>query len=187
MAVLANDNPPFDYGRQKLFTLTPGADSVQWDYSQRDLVLQGGSSTAEKLDGVVQMSDTITSWKPTGEVPPAYRFAVDHCKIWQVIYNLDLIFRRPDWDGAPLIPNDQATTNESAKQPKIAVAEVAAMLDSLSLLAIIADPTRAKESISASIDSTNPKRLNIELTIQLAGNTNLRSVDLNFGFFFGGS
>jgi hypothetical protein len=31
----------------------------------------------------------------------------------------------------------------------------------------------------------NPKRLDLTVTVQLSGNTNIVSVDLEFGFFFG--
>ena len=59
------------------------------------------------------------------------------------------------------------------------------MLDSLGLNAIISDPETAKAKTFAEIDAQNPKRLNVVTTVQLAGNSNIISVDLNFGFFFG--
>ena len=43
----------------------------------------------------------------------------------------------------------------------------------------------AKAATTASINATNPKRLDVSTTVQLSGNTNILSVDLNFGFFFG--
>jgi len=96
-----------------------------------------------------------------------------------------LIFAVAEWDGAPLIPDDQPTVNRTAKKPKMAVAAVASMLDSLGLNAIISDPETAKANTFAEIDSGNPKRLNLVTTVQLSGNTNIISVDLQFGFFFG--
>jgi len=104
-----------------------------------------------------------------------------------ILFNLDLIFATQEWDGAPLIPDDQPTVNPTAKKPKMAVAEVAAMLDSLGLNAIISEPKTAKANTFAEIDSGNPKRLNLTTTVQLSGNTNIKSIDLNFGFFFGSS
>jgi len=59
------------------------------------------------------------------------------------------------------------------------------MLDSLGLNAIISDPETAKLNTIAEIDSQNPKRLNLVTTVQLSGNTNIKSIDLEFGFFFG--
>lgn len=185
IVVVANDNPPHDYGSQDATGLTPGTDGEQWDYAERDQAVKGGSSTIEVKDGVINISDVVTFFHPTGDPTPAYRFVVDIVKLQNIIFNLDLIFATPEWDGAPLIPDDQPTTNRDAKKPKAAVAAVASMVDSLGLNAIISDPKTAKTTIVAEIDSGNPKRLNVSVTVQLSGNANIISVDLNFGFFFG--
>lgn len=182
---VANNNPPQDYGSQKATGLIPGTDGVQWDYPTRDSAVKKGSSTIEVKDGIVEISDTITFFHPTGEPIPAYRFVVDIIKLQNIIFNLDLIFANDEWDGAPLIPDDQPTVNPTAKKPKMAVAEVARMIDSLGLNAIISDPETAKANTIAAINETNPKRLDLVTTVQLSGNTNIISVDLNFGFFFG--
>ncbi len=102
-----------------------------------------------------------------------------------IVYNLNLIFDNNEWNGAPLLPDNQPTSNRSAKKPKFAKAAVAAMLDGLGLEAIISDVETAKENILVEIDSGNPKRLNISLTVAISGNVNMIAIDLNFGFFFG--
>ena len=185
LAVIANNNPPRDYGSLQATGLTPGADGDQWTYADRDQALKGGSSTVEVKDGVVNLSDTVTFYHPDGDPIPAYRHVVDIIKLQNIIFNLDLIFATSAWDGAPLIPDDQPTVNRDAKQPKAAVAAVAALTDSLALNAIISDPETAKASIQAAINSMNPKRLDLVVTYQLSGNTNIISVDLDFGFYFG--
>lgn len=187
IAKVANNNPPQDYGSQDASGLVPGTDAEQWDYADRDLAVKAGSSTTEVKDGVINVSDVITFYHPSGDPIPAYRFVVDIVKLQNIIFNLDLIFATAEWDGAPLIPDDQPTINPLAKKPKTAVTAVASMLDSLGLNAIISDPETAKESIVAEIDSGNPKRLNLVTTVQLSGNTNIKSIDLEFGFFFGTS
>ena len=164
--------------------IKPGADLDQWNYAQRDLAIKQGSSTVEVKDGVVNVSDVVTPWSPTGEEPPAYRYVVDQVRLMQIIYNIDLTFNNEDWDGAPLIP-EGPTTNPDAKTPKMAVAAMAAMVDNLALAAIISDPETAKKTITANINPSNPKRLDVSLTVQLSGNTNIRDTTLNFGFFFG--
>lgn len=185
IAVVANNNPPVDYGSQDASGLVPGTDGEQWTYAQRDQAVKGGSSTVEVKDGVVNIADVITFYHPSGDPLPAYRYVVDVVKVQNVLFNLDLIFATAEWDGAPLIPDDQPTVNRSAKKPKMAVAAIASMLDSLGLNAIISDPETAKASVIAAINDQNPKRLDVVLTVQLAGNTNIISVDLSFGFYFG--
>lgn len=185
IAVLANNNPPHDYGSQQATGLTAGPDGSQWTYADRDSAVKKGSSTIEVKDAVINVSDTITFYHPDGDPIPAYRYVVDVVKLQTIIFNLDLIFNTPEWDGAPLIPDDQPTVNRSAKKPKSAVAAISSMIDSLALNAIISDPDTAKASIQAVINDQNPKRLDINMTVQLAGNTNIISIDLNFGFYFG--
>ena len=184
-AVLANNNPPHDYGSQPMRRIKRGAESEEWSYTERDAAVKGGVSTTEIKDGTVNLSDLVTHYAPEGEVPPAYRYVVDTVKNQQVIFNYDLEFNTPKWDGAPLVPDGQATTNPDAKKPSTAKAAIAKILDSLGSNAIISDPDTAKENTQAQIDSQNPKRLNVKSTIQLAGNSNIRSITNEFGFFFG--
>lgn len=185
IVVVAQNNPPRDYGSRAATGLTPGLDSEQWLYVDRDSAVKKGSSTIEVKDGVINLSDTVTFYHPAGDPLPVYRYACDIVKLQTIIFNLDLIFATSDWDGAPLIPDDQATVNPEAKQPKMAVAAVNAMIDSLGLNAIISDPKTAKENTVAQISESNPKRLDVAITVQLSGNTNIIPVDLNFGFYFG--
>ena len=182
---VANDNPPHDYGSQDATGVTPGADGDQWTYVDRDTAVKAGSSTIEVKDGVANVADTITFYHPSGDPLPAYRFVVDIVKLQNIIFNLNLEFATTKWDGAPLIPDDQPTVNRDAKKPKTAVAAVCAILDSLGLNAFISDPETAKANTFAEIDSQNPKRLNVLTTVQLAGNSNIISVNLDFGFYFG--
>lgn len=185
IAVVANNKPANDYGSQAATGLVPGADGDQWDYPTRDQAVKGGSSTIEVRDSVVTISDVVTYYHPTGEEPPAYRFVKDIVKLQNILFNLDLIFNTAEWNGAPLIPDDQATSNRDAKKPKDAVSAIAGMIDSLGLEAILSDPETAKTTIQAQISETNPNRLDVTFTVQISGNSNIISIDLNFGFFFG--
>jgi phage tail sheath gpL-like len=184
-ARVANGNPPVDYGNQLLPFIFPIQGDEEYSYTVRDSLVQSGISPLALRNGVTAMTDTVTLYHPIGQAVPAYRYVVDIVKLQNILYNLDLIFTAPEWDSAPLLPDFQPTTNPAARKPKMAVAEVATMVDALGLSAIISDPAKAKDSIQAEIDSLNPKRLNVALTVQLSGNVNIISVDLNFGFFFG--
>ncbi len=185
IAAIANDNPPVDYALQKADGLVPGSDTEQWSFTERDFALKSGSSTIEVVDGVINLSDTATFHHPSGDPTPAYRYVVDVIKIMNVVFNIRLIFEDPEWAGAVLIPNGQATTNPRAKTPGMAVAAVARMIDSLALNAILSDPETAKSTIQAAISPTNPKRLDLSFTYQISGNTNQIAIDANWGFFFG--
>jgi phage tail sheath gpL-like len=182
---VANNIPAHDYGGQAATGLAPGLDSEQWDYLEQDQAVKGGSSTVDVIDGVVTIGDTVTFYHPTGDPTPAYRFVKTIVKLQNILFNIALIFNSAEWNGAPLIPDDQETSEPTAKKPKMAVADVSAMIDSLASKAILSDPKTAKANTFAEIDSGNPDRLNVSTTVQVSGNTNIKSIDLNWGFFFG--
>ena len=136
VARIGDNNPARDYARTTLTGVIPGTDAEQWVYTQRDLLLKAGIATTNLRDGVVEISDTLTLFHPLGETDPAYRFVKDIVKLQQVIFNINLIFDTVEWDGAPLIPDNQPTTNRDARKPKAAVAAVNRMIDNLGLAAI---------------------------------------------------
>lgn len=185
IAVVANNNPPRGYGGQKATGLTAGADGVQWDYPNKDSAVKKGSSTIDVEDGVINISDVVTFYHPSGDESPAYRYVVNIIKLLNIIFNTNLIFEADEWNDAPLIPDGQPTVNPEAKSPQMAKAAVATMLQYLADNAIISDVNYAKNSIMAEIDSQNPNRINISFTVKLSGNINIISIDLNFGFYFG--
>ena len=61
------------------------------------------------------------------------------------------------------------------------------ILDALGLAAIISDPASAKKATTAVINGSNNNRIDVGVHVLLSGNTDVKSVDLNFGFFFGGA
>jgi hypothetical protein len=75
--------------------------------------------------------------------------------------------------------------NPLAKKPKMAIALANSILDSLGANAIIADAAAAKKNTTATINAQNPKRLDVSVTFALSGNTEIKDITLNFGFFFG--
>jgi len=180
---VANDNPPHDYGSQRVTGLTPGPDGSQWDYLKRDQAVKGGSSTIEVRDGVVHVSDVVTFYHPDGEPIPPYRHVVDIVKLQNIIFNIRLNFATQEWDGAPLVPDAQPVKNPSAKKPKMAKADANAILDSLGEEAIIANPAGAKKKTTASI--VGPKRMDLTVTAPVSSNTNVKDATINFGFYFG--
>lgn len=187
IAVIAGSDPSSDYCGLALSNtgLVPGDDSVQWDYPTRDQALKAGCSTSEVVDGVIQLADIITFYAPTGEEPPGYRNLKDIVKAMNIVYNLALIFNGQKWKRATLIPSDQATTNPNARKPSAAIAAMAGLTDVLALAAIISDPAFTKKTLSATINSGNPNRLDISGTFKLSGNTKIKAVSFNFGFYFG--
>jgi phage tail sheath gpL-like len=182
---MAQNNPATGYTGLRATGILPGTDSEQWNHAQRDQAIKAGSSTVQVKDGVVNIGQIVTFYRPTGEEPPAYRFVRGIVKLQQIVYNTDLIFSSQQWAAAPLIPDDQPTVNPNARKASSAKSAVAGMIDSLADQAIISDPKTAKQSIVASISSSNPNRLDLTYTVQLSGNSDIKGIGLNFGYYFG--
>lgn len=182
---VANNRPSNNYIGQKVANLTPGLDSEQWDAIAREYAVTRGSSTVEVNDGVIELGDVVTYYHPTGELDPPYRFAKTITKLQTIIYNMNLLFAAEAWKSAPLVPDADAVLEETAKQPKMAVADIAGLIDSLADAAIIVDRAFAKKSIKANISDQNPDRLDVEVTVKVSGNTSIIDATLKFGFYLG--
>jgi len=185
IARVANDNPATGYGGQNVKGITPGLDSEQWLNTSRQLALNGGSSTIEVIDNIVQIGDVCTFYHPTGEplLTKRYKKVVSIVKLQQVAYNLALIFGDQSWAAAPLIPSGQATTNRLAKTPDDAKTEVDALIQQLGLAAILADPDACKEATTAEFDQSNPDRIRVDMTSILSGNTTIKDVTIYWDFY----
>lgn len=186
IAVLSDSIPSHDYCLKKLDGIDPGVDSAAWKLSQRDAAMKGGSSTLEIVDSVPRLSNVVTFWHPTGEEPPAWSNLVTLIKVWNVLYNIDRIFRTEEWAGAALLPDAQYTTEATAKKPKMAVADVCSALDALGAKAIISDPAASKETVTATIGGggANPNRLDVSGHFFVSGNTHVIDVPLTWSFYF---
>lgn len=179
IAAVANDNPPTDYGGQVVADLTAG---VEWDAPSRDAAVKLGSSTVELANGSLIISDVVTFWRPDGEEPPGYRHVVDIVRTQNIVFGLWLIFSQPQWAAAPLIKDNEPTTNPKARKRKDAAAAVSSMIDAYADAAIITDRDAAKKSISVTLGG--PKRINVDLTTPYSGNTNIKDVRHKWGFVF---
>lgn len=183
----ANDNPPQNY-KGLLTGLDAGPDLDQEDYTVRNNSVKLGSSTNTKVAGsnVAQLQDVVTMYHPVAEgAYPAYRYVVDVVKLQNILYNVRLIFEADEWKGVPLLDDGTPTKNPTAKQPKNAVTALKNLAKSLADNAIISDLAFTLENITASINSQNPKRLDVVFPVKLSGNIEVLSADIYFGFYLG--
>lgn len=186
IAVMANNNPATGYASLQCPGITAGADGVQWDYPTRDAAVKLGSSTTDVVDGVVQIQDVVTFYRPTDEDPPAYRKVVSIVKLQNFIANIHAIFASTEWASAPLIPDSQVTDNPRARKPRHALAAVRAKIDGLGRAAIVSDPKTIKKNTSAAIDTQNPDRINVLIDgAPISGNSDVKDIGINWGFAYG--
>jgi phage tail sheath gpL-like len=182
----ANNNPASDYNRLALPGIIPGAQSAQWNYSQRNTAVSLGLSTTEIVDNEVVLSDTITCYHPTGEIPPAYSRVVNITKLENVAYSFDTEFNSRKWQGCILIGDDDVSSNPRARRPKDIKGTVKSINKGLGSMAVLRDVETTNPNITVTIDSSNPNRVNIKNPINLSGNMNITDVENLFSFAFGG-
>jgi len=187
IAKQANEDPATEYRGMTLDTVVNGKDGEQWNYDERDLAWKAGVSSTQIEDGVIKLDNSLTFYHPDGKPDPEYGKIIYIVKLQNIIYNMDLIFDQPEWKKAPLIPDFQVSTNPNARKPSDAVAALAVMTDNLANAAIISDPEFTKKNTFASIDGSNPNRVNTAYPPKLSGNWDIHSADLTFGFYLGGA
>jgi phage tail sheath gpL-like len=185
IAKIENADPASDYGNAKLVGLTPGSTVTEFASSLRQATVLMGCSTADVKNDILVISDTVTTYHPTGEEPPGYRYVCDFAKTSTMIYNVDLMVENGGWaSGSPLVPDSQSVRNPNAKKPKMFLAQLFGVFDNAADDAIISDPDYAKENSSAGINSTNAKRLDAKVVFKLSGNGNVVSIDMSWGFYY---
>lgn len=185
IAVQTDNNPATSYQSLAATGLTPGLDSDQWTFVERDEALKKGSSTIRVKDDVVLVEDAVTFFHPDGDDNPAFRYVVTIIKLQNIVFRFDNEFSKSEWAGAPLIKAGQFSTNPNARSASKAKTKAAQIIDNLALDALISDPETAKANMIVEINGTNPNRLDFCIPVQVSGNTNQKSIDIKFGFFFG--
>lgn len=179
----ANNNPPTSYQKTEATGLVAGADAEQWDATTRDQAVKLGSSTVEVADDIVRISDVITFYRPVGEEPPGFRKVVHIVRIQNAIFNTDIEFAKKEWAAAPVIADEDATTNPNAKQPKMFKAKMNQILENLGDAAIIKNVAAAKKLTTAVVNAQNPDRVDVRARFPLSSNADIINVDLEFGLF----
>lgn len=162
----------------------PHPDNV---WQNRQDAMEKGATTTLVRDGVVRISNLITTYHPAGENPPPYQNDATIQKIAAAVFNLDQIFNNPQIAGRPLVPDEQEVTNPRAYKPSMAKASLDSLIDALATDCILSDPEYAKANSTAKINGSNPNRLDINFVWKVSGNNEVFSIDNIWSFYFGGS
>lgn len=181
MLTVADENPAQNY-KNVLTDLSRGDDSEQEAYTVRNQSVLKGASTNIVNGSVAQLNDIVTFYHPDADGKyPSRRYVVDAVKLMNIVYNLRLITEADDVVGAPLVPDEQITTNPTALQPKTFKTWFRNLANSLGLNAIISDVDFTLDNITVSIDSENSKRVNYVFPVKVSGNVEVVSGDVYFG------
>lgn len=181
----ADSNPPQGY-TGNLTGLKRGADSAQENETVRNQSVKKGSSTNITDGSVAAINDVVSFYHPDGEGNfPARRYIVDGVKLMNIVYNLRLITEAPDVKASPLLPEDQPTSNPTAKTTKDFKTWFANLAVSLGDNAIISDVDFTIKNMTVKIDSANSKRVNYKFPTKVSGNIEIVDGEVLFGQYVG--
>ncbi len=181
----ANSNPAQGY-TGNLTGLKRGSDKLQESPTVRNNAVKKGSSTNITSGSVAAINDVVSFYHPTGEGNfPARRYIVDGVKLMNIVYNLRIITEDPSVKASPLIPENQPTSNPTAKSTKDFKTWFANLAKSLGDNALISDVEFTIKNMKVSIDSANSKRVNYTFPVKVSGNIEVVDGDVLFGQYVG--
>lgn len=192
MAVLharcANDTPHLDVlGKSYPDMPVPannGSIGTMADYEKRDLYVQQGCSTVMLVNGAYQVQDFVTTYHPTGEDPPQYRYCRNIQLDWNVRFGYLLLEQAYVLDHALVADADTVTASKTVK-PKQWKAVVSDYATDLGLRGLIADVPFMQASIVVNIGTSNPDRLETAFSYKRSGVGRISSTTAEAGFYFG--
>lgn len=165
MAVLcgtiANETPHLGVGGKSYPDMPIPSDGVigdMADLSGRNLCMKKGCSTVLLENGKYTVQDFVTTYAPTGEVKPKFRYVRDLIVDWNIGYAVKLINISEVQDKA-IIADTSATKVENTISPSSVKSLLIGCFKDLESRALLVDSQFSKDSLSVVINSTNAARI----------------------------
>lgn len=183
----AQANPHLDVSGQVYLDMpfpTDGDIGSMASYVNRDLFLKKGCSTVEAFDGLYKVTDFVTTYHPTGEEPPQFRYVRSLVQDFNIKYAYYLLEQLYVVDKSIADDNDVTRVTDVIK-PKIWAGIVFELANDLATRSIIAEPTFMQDSIQVQLSSSNPDRLETAFSYKRSGFARIASTTAKAGFNFG--
>lgn len=153
-------------------------------YTNRNAFVKKGCSTVALSGGSYQVKDFVTTYHPTGENPPFYRYVRD----LNVHYNIRYAYFLKEAAfvvGKTLAGDDDEVTATGVIKPKDWANIVNNMLADLVDRGLVTDQAFSTESLVVNISSANPNRFETFFRVKITGIARLSSTTAEAGFNFG--
>jgi len=155
-------------------------------YSEHDAIQAlGGSTTDVNTDGTVQIHDLVTTYKTNalGAADDSWRYPETIANIQAKFYSLDNLFKGSPFDRAIVVDDSAVTGLAYAVNPKLVKGYALRLVDELWLPnAWSKNRADIKASLTAEIDSTNPGRINVQMTDQMTVGLRIVAVMYQWAF-----
>lgn len=181
----AQDNPHLDVSGQSYADMpVPTSIGSMSDYENRDSFVKKGCSTVDRKVGRYEVQDFVTTYHPTGEIPPQFRYCRNLMIDFNVRYGYYLLELINVVDHAIANDNDTVSASKVVK-PKQWRAILDAYGDDLASRALIVDAPFMQDSIEVTISTVNPDRLETFFRYKRSGFARIASTTAEAGFNFG--
>jgi len=154
------------------------------DYNNRDNYVKKGNSCVELVNARYKVTDFVTTYHPQGENPPQFRYCRNIQIDWNIRYGYFLLENENVIDHA-IASDDTIVTATKVVKPKQWNQVIRSYADNLALRGLIVQPEFTKSSITVSISTVNPDRLNTNFRYKRSGFARIASTDAEAGFNFG--
>ncbi len=186
-AVQAQNTPHLDVSGRKYPDMPV---SSSWStatmsvYNSRDAIVKKGCSTVNVTGGAYEVQDFVTTYHPDGEVPPQFRYVRNLNVDFNIRYGYYLLELTNVVDHA-LVSDGDTPVASNVVQPKMCKSVVDEYAVDLSSRALIVQPEFMQASITVTIGTTNPDRLETFFRYKRSGVARIASTTAEAGFNFG--
>ena len=185
LARQAQDSPHLDISGMKYPDMpTPDAIGKMNDQGERDFIVKKGCSTVKLASNSYEMVDFVTTYHPSDEPIPQYRFVRNLMIDFNVRYAYYLKELQVVVDHAIAANGDIVSVTRVVK-PKQWASVVSELAEDLARRALIADVGFMQDSIRVQISATNPDRLETDFKYKRTGFARISATIATAGFNFG--
>lgn len=184
-AVNSQNSPHLDVGGKTYPDMpTPTDIGDMTDYNKRDQFVKKGCSTVSLNQGLYLVEDFVTTYHPDGEDPAQFAYARNLMVDFNVRYSYYLKEQDHVVDHV-IMGDDDPVDAEKFVKPKTWKQEVNDLADDLTKRALIVDSKFMKASITVSLGTSNPDRLETFFKYKRSGVVRIASTTAEAGFNFG--
>ena len=187
LARQAQDSPHLDLAKKVYPDMPIPTDSnigIYQKYNDRDILVRGGASVVDLINGRYVIQDAVTGYRPEGENPPLFRHVRSLIQDWNIAYGY-LLLVKTYVEGKSIAASGQAVRVGDTIKIKQWKKILFTFADDLAERNIIVDPEFMKQSIETGTSLTNPDRLDTFFRYKRSPFARIASTTVEAGFAFG--
>jgi phage tail sheath gpL-like len=153
-------------------------------YEYRDQAVKAGLSTVDMVAGELVIKDLVTTYNPTDEVTPQFKYVRNLILDWNIRYAY-MLLEQVNVVGHTLVPDGTMVSAPKTISPAQWKGILYKMFEDLADRGLIAEPDFSKESLQVKISSTNPDRFETFFRYKRTGIARILSTTAEAGFYYG--